>query len=73
MARRVGLEIPTFGDQLSGKTAPQPGETDVFAQVGALLDNAAFIQALPDHMPGDETSQARVLLIRERRRELSRA
>jgi predicted nucleotidyltransferase len=35
-------------------------------EIGALMRNAAFIEALPGHLPGDEASQARVALIRER-------
>ncbi len=42
-------------------------------EIGALLQNAAFIQALAGHVPGDEASQARVPLIRDRLREISRA
>lgn len=42
-------------------------------EIGTLLQNVAFIQALPGHVPGDEASQARVPLIRDRLREISRA
>lgn len=35
-------------------------------EIGALLRSEAFIEALPGHLPGDEASQARVALIRER-------
>ena len=40
-------------------------------EIGALLRNPAFIQALPGHLAGDEASQARAPLIRERLRGLS--
>jgi hypothetical protein len=34
--------------------------------------NAAFLEALSGHLPGDETSQARLPIIRERLRLLTR-
>ncbi len=40
-------------------------------EIGSLLRNPEFNQALPGHLAGDETSQARVPLIRERLRQLS--
>jgi hypothetical protein len=38
-----------------------------------LLQNSEFNQALPGHLVGDETSQARIPLIKERLRQLSLA
>jgi predicted nucleotidyltransferase len=35
-------------------------------EIGSLLRNAAFLEALSGHLPGDETSQARLPIIRER-------
>jgi hypothetical protein len=35
-------------------------------EIGTPIQNASFIEALPGHLPGDEASQARVALIRER-------
>lgn len=46
--------------------------TYLASEIGTLLQNAAFIQALPGHLPGDEASQARAPLIRDRFREISR-
>lgn len=40
-------------------------------EIGALMRNEAFIEALPGHLPGDEASQERVALIRERLRGLT--
>lgn len=40
-------------------------------EVGALMQNAAFLQAIPGHLAGDEASQARAPLIRERLRGLT--
>jgi hypothetical protein len=37
-------------------------------EIGSLLRNAAFLEALSGHLPGDETSQARLPIIRERLR-----
>jgi hypothetical protein len=42
-------------------------------QIGILLQNPDFNQALPGHLAGDETSQARMPLIKERLRRLSLA
>lgn len=42
------------------------------AQVKALLQSSAFLNALPGHLPGDPVSQARVPLILERMRQISR-
>lgn len=41
-------------------------------EIGSLLMNAAFLEALSGHLPGDETSQARLPIIRERLRLLTR-
>lgn len=41
-------------------------------EIGSLLQNPAFLEALSGHLPGDETSQARLPIIRERLRLLSR-
>jgi predicted nucleotidyltransferase len=40
-------------------------------EIGVLLQNPEFDQALPGHLAGDETSQARVPLLKERLRQLS--
>jgi predicted nucleotidyltransferase len=40
-------------------------------EIGVLLQNSEFSQALPGHLAGDETSQARMPLIKERLRQLS--
>lgn len=42
-------------------------------EIGVLLQNSEFNQALPGHLAGDETSQARIPLIKERLRRLSLA
>jgi hypothetical protein len=42
-------------------------------EIGVLLQNPEFNQALPGHLAGDETSQARMPLIKERLRQLSLA
>jgi hypothetical protein len=42
-------------------------------EITALLQNPEFNQALPGHPAGDDTSQARVPLIKERLRQLSLA
>jgi hypothetical protein len=42
-------------------------------EITALLQNPEFNQALPGHLAGDDTSQARVPLIKERLRQLSLA
>ena len=39
---------------------------DLANEIGALLQNAEFIQGLSGHLLGDEASQARVPLIRDR-------
>lgn len=41
-------------------------------ELGSLLRNAAFLEALSGHLPGDATSQARLPIIRERLRLLTR-
>jgi hypothetical protein len=40
-------------------------------EIGILLQNSEFSQALPGHLAGDEASQARMPLIKERLRQLS--
>jgi len=40
-------------------------------EIAALLQNPDFLQALPGHLAGDGTSQARVPMIRDRLRQLS--
>lgn len=40
-------------------------------EIGSLLRNAAFIEALSGHLPGDEASQSRLPIIRERLRLLA--
>jgi hypothetical protein len=42
-------------------------------EIDVLLRNSEFNQALPGHLAGDETSQARIPLIKERLRQLSLA
>ena len=46
------------------------GDSEVRAylaqSLGALLQNRAFVEILPGYLPGDEASQARVALIRDR-------
>jgi hypothetical protein len=42
-------------------------------EIGVLLQNPEFNQALPGHLAGDETGQARMPLIKERLRQLSLA
>ena len=41
-------------------------------EIGSLLRNPAFLEALSGHLPGDETSQARLPIIRERLQLLAR-
>ncbi len=41
------------------------------AQIAALLDVPAFLSALPGHLPGDESSQARVPLIVDQMRRIA--
>lgn len=43
----------------------------ITSEIGALLQNPSFIQAIPGHLAGDEASQARAPMIRERLRDLS--
>ncbi|MEP7243693.1 MAG: hypothetical protein ABI885_08400 [Gammaproteobacteria bacterium] len=40
-------------------------------EIGSLLGNAAYLDALSGHLPGDEISQARLPIIRERLRLLT--
>jgi hypothetical protein len=40
-------------------------------EIEALLRNAAFLEALPGHLPADENGQARLPIIRERLRLLA--
>jgi predicted nucleotidyltransferase len=42
-------------------------------EINVLLQNSEFNQALPGHLAGDETSQGRIPLIKERLRQLSLA
>lgn len=42
------------------------------AQMKVLLQSSAFLNALPGHLPGDPVSQARLPLILERMRQISR-
>jgi hypothetical protein len=53
--------------------APVRATRDVDDEIGALLENREFIQAVPGHLAGDETSQARLPLIKDRLRQLSLA
>jgi hypothetical protein len=41
------------------------------AKFRALLQNAAFLDALPGHLPGDAASQARLPILLERLRQIS--
>ena len=45
------------------RAAPSNLRAYVGDQIGALLDSANFISALPAHLPGDEASQARVQMV----------
>ena len=42
-------------------------------EIESLIGNAAFLEALSGHLPGDETSQARLPIIREKLRLIIRA
>jgi len=42
-------------------------------EISVLLQNPGFNQALPGHLAGDETSQARTPLLKERLHQLSLA
>jgi predicted nucleotidyltransferase len=41
------------------------------AEIESLLKNVAFVEAIPGHLPGDEASQARLPLVRERLHQLA--
>jgi hypothetical protein len=43
----------------------------IVQEAGALLEESAFVEALPGHLAGDEASQARAPMIRERLHALS--
>ncbi len=45
--------------------------TYIADQVNSLLSNPAFLESLPGHLPGDDASQARLPLIRQRLRMLT--
>jgi predicted nucleotidyltransferase len=53
------------------RASAAPLRTYVAREIGALLQSPEFNQALPGHLAGDETSQERVPLIKERLRQLS--
>jgi hypothetical protein len=55
-------EVATCEDEL---------RTYLADEIESLLRNAAFLEALPGHLPGDETGQARLPIIRERLRLLT--
>jgi len=40
-------------------------------QIAALLNEAAFLQALPGHLPGDEAGQGRVPIVMDRMRQIA--
>jgi hypothetical protein len=45
--------------------------TYIAGQMSSLLGNPLFLESLPGHLPGDEASQARLPLIRNRLRTLT--
>jgi len=53
------------------RASASPLREYVAHEIAVLLQNPEFNQALPGHLAGDETSQARVPLIKERLRQLS--
>lgn len=55
------------------RTSALPLRAYIAHEIGALLRNPEFGQALPGHLAGDETSQARMPLIKERLRQLALA
>jgi hypothetical protein len=60
---------PELGDEAAIASAEI--RKHLSAQVKALLQSSAFLNALPGHLPGDPVSQARIPLILERMRQLS--
>ena len=54
--------------ELSGdvQASAPPLRAYIANEISALIQNTAFMEALPGHLPGDDASQARVALIRER-------
>jgi len=55
------------------RASASPLRAYIAHEIGVLLQNPEFNEALPGHLAGDETSQARVPLIKERLRQLSLA
>ncbi|MGQ0834455.1 MAG: hypothetical protein ACT4O5_05925 [Gammaproteobacteria bacterium] len=55
------------------QAAASPVRAYIAGEIGTLLQDPAFAQALTGHLAGDEASQARASLIRERLYALSRA
>lgn len=53
------------------KSAPEAVRTYTAQEIAALLRSSRFLEALYGHVTGDQASQARVPLIRERLRQLS--
>lgn len=52
---------PSLLDEV--RAAPSNLRAYIGDQIGALLDSASFISALPAHLPGDEANQARVPIV----------
>lgn len=61
---------PSLADEL--RAAPEDLHAYVAAKVGALLEDARFIDALPGHLLPDAASQARIGLLLRRLRDISR-
>jgi hypothetical protein len=59
--------------ELVGEIAASAGNLRDFltTQIGSLLDEAAFLQALPGHLPGDEAGQGRVPMVTDRMRQIA--
>ena len=55
------------------RASASPLRAYIAHEIGALLQNPEFNQALPGHLAGDESGQARMPLIKERLRQLSLA
>ena len=58
----LGREVATAAEDLRGYLEER---------IGRLLDEPAFLEALPGHLPGDEASQGRVPLVLSRLREIA--
>ena len=60
------IDSPADLRKLSREELPKVAD-----EIRALLGNSSFLEALPGHLPGDDASQARLPLIRERLRQLA--